>query len=1081
MSPPAVQRRFVGWSQPPLWAVRAAVLALASGPSPLLPAHDGQLDLRSVAVVVPGARAGRLLLAALVHRAHELGEQPSTGETAAHAGGTGLLLAPPTIITPSELPAAILRPQSAAGAAALRPADGLSRRLAWLEAVARAPRPARRSTADAPSTDDFGSDDDDGLAHAGTARLIQRTCDELAAEGLLAADVPARLAHLATTGEPALSLDRLATETARWLALAGIQADYRATLRRAGLDDPALIELDALRASSQPSPAVSAIVLAAVSELPGAARQALELFARSAPDRVLAIIPAPPESHASFDELGCIRTPSAAVPALGTPDVADERLIIVQGPGEAASRTLAELARAANEGWPGRTAPATAPAATARTPATPALAADEAVIGAPDAGIVPALLAAATSSVAGVASIPIHAPAMYPLSRSRPGTLLALAAAYLRDRSADALAALARHPDVQDALSAAVPALNRPELGPGWWLAELDAFERRHLPAVLPPADSIPSTVGQVAGDVIAAIDTLLAPLCEDRSAAAAPAPARHLLQWAEPILAVLRAVYARRRLPRGPHASPAQRRLVEALSAIRAELAGADHAPAATLGPVVSAHAAVSLLLDHAAQRTVSTPDAGAIEALGWLELPLDPAPVLVLTGLHEGVVPAPASSGAGGDPYLPNAVRRALGIACDERRLARDAFLLAVITAPRRRWSIVLSRTDAKGEPAVPSRLIFPRGGDIAGRLLPQRVLRVIGHAPAPHDGPGPTLAWHAVAAPHAHATAACPVMPIIAVGAPSTPPTAPALLGPASLPVTAFGDYLDSPYHFYLRHILRLRTEGRPPPPRAHPSADPSTFGQLLHEALRVLADPALAACTDADVLAAALVSALDDCAQRRFGTNPSPALGQQLRQARRRLRAAARAQAAHAAAGWRVLVSEWSPAQGTTASTFAHAGQSIGLTGRIDRVDLHTDGRLCILDYKTSDTAVDPTDAHRRAGRWIDLQLPLYRHLAADLIASRGSPTIHLGYFALPAALDETAIALANWSEADLTSADDAAAQVIADIRAGNFAIPGSTRPSEPALAALLGRGVLTVAAARDPDSETDDADAPEADE
>ena len=39
---------------------------------------------------------------------------------------------------------------------------------------------------------------------------------------------------------------------------------------------------------------------------------------------------------------------------------------------------------------------------------------------------------------------------------------------------------------------------------------------------------------------------------------------------------------------------------------------------------------------------------------------------------------------------------------------------------------------------------------------------------------------------------------------------------------------------------------------------------------------------------------------------------------------------------------------------------------------------------IFDYKTSDTATTPEKAHRkRNGDWVDLQLPLYRHLVAGL--------------------------------------------------------------------------------------------------
>ena len=37
------------------------------------------------------------------------------------------------------------------------------------------------------------------------------------------------------------------------------------------------------------------------------------------------------------------------------------------------------------------------------------------------------------------------------------------------------------------------------------------------------------------------------------------------------------------------------------------------------------------------------------------------------------------------------------------------------------------------------------------------------------------------------------------------------------------------------------------------------------------------------------------------------------------------------------------------------------------------------RLCVVDYKTADRGDKPQQTHRKGDEWIDLQLPLYRHL------------------------------------------------------------------------------------------------------
>ena len=60
------------------------------------------------------------------------------------------------------------------------------------------------------------------------------------------------------------------------------------------------------------------------------------------------------------------------------------------------------------------------------------------------------------------------------------------------------------------------------------------------------------------------------------------------------------------------------------------------------------------------------------AVEVLGWLELHLDDAPALVITGCNEGFLPTAVSS----DPFLPEGLRRRLGLPDNARRYARDAY---------------------------------------------------------------------------------------------------------------------------------------------------------------------------------------------------------------------------------------------------------------------------------------------------------------------------------------------------------------------------------------------------------------------
>ena len=111
----------------------------------------------------------------------------------------------------------------------------------------------------------------------------------------------------------------------------------------------------------------------------------------------------------------------------------------------------------------------------------------------------------------------------------------------------------------------------------------------------------------------------------------------------------------------------------------------------------------------------------------------------------------------------------------------------------------------------------------------------------------------------------------------------------------------------------------------------------------------------------------------------------------------------------------------------------------ISGKIDRIDRHQgDGRVAILDYKTGDEVRQPGRTHRdRDGRWIDLQLPLYRHLAALFESDR--PPV-LGYVALPGRDVTCTPLLADWCADELEDADGVARDVIRRIRAGDFLSP-----------------------------------------
>src|SRR5581483_2518128 len=98
---------------------------------------------------------------------------------------------------------------------------------------------------------------------------------------------------------------------------------------------------------------------------------------------------------------------------------------------------------------------------------------------------------------------------------------------------------------------------------------------------------------------------------------------------------------------------------------------------------------------------------------------------------------------------------------------------------------------------------------------------------------------------------------------------------------------------------------------------------------------------------------------------------------------------------------------------------------------------------IFDYKTSDAGHPPDKTHRKQDRWVDLQLPLYRHLAKAVGIE--AEEVELGYVVLPKDVSAVSGHLADWRADDLGLADEAAADVVRQIRAGNFWPPTLPAP------------------------------------
>jgi RecB family exonuclease len=405
-------------------------------------------------------------------------------------------------------------------------------------------------------------------------------------------------------------------------------------------------------------------------------------------------------------------------------------------------------------------------------------------------------------------------------------------------------------------------------------------------------------------------------------------------------------------------------------------------------------------LLANWSAELVPPIPVADAIDIVGWLEVPLDDAAALVITSAVEGCLPA----GNVRDPLLPETLRKPLALEDASRVAARDAWILSLAACCRRDLLVLVPRRGADGSPTVPSRLLFRR--DPAEVVTAARTFFAA-------EEPEPAAALVPVASSR------------LVVPRPPETPTA-----VTAMRVTEFKDYLACPYRYWLRHRLRLA--------RVCDDAlelGAADFGTLIHECLDRFAKRAdLASCTDGDRLAQELSRILDTFVHFRYGSQAAPAVAVQAELARRRLESFAHVQAGRAAAGWRIQLTE----HHVKDATLDVDGVPVTLAARIDRIDHHSEtGRWQVLDYKTSARGRSPEESHRRAGAWVDLQLPLYRHLLGGVPGIVDAAVVDVGYFNVPARVEEIGIRMPTWSEADYAAADETAREVVRRVRAGIF--------------------------------------------
>jgi ATP-dependent helicase/nuclease subunit B len=614
----------------------------------------------------------------------------------------------------------------------------------------------------------------------------------------------------------------------------------------------------------------------------------------------------------------------------------------------------------------------------------------------------------------------VHRNSGYRLDRCGISQLLLAVSEYLERRTWESLAILVRHPDWLPRLESEC------KIDGETILADFDSLLSQHYPVGVD--DPVPSTAVEahrLALSIPKHTDKLLMPLRK---------PGQSLAQRCQSLAAWIPTIY-KKNAEAEPRGQAAMRQTVELLTSYQSLNTKLDV-------PMTITSVIETLLDQMQNMRVITEHNPHATEIVGWLDLALDDSPAMVVVGLNHPFVPSATTS----DPFLPGSMRSRLKVSDNERRFARDAHALRCIVSSRPAIRLIVGSHSADGSPTPPSRLIGSAAPDeVASRirhLMKPRSL-VQSH---PHPWLGKNLFTNIVP-------------PTIDVKS-HRPIT--------TMSVTAFKEYLDCPYRFYVRRVLK-----------AFPLDDSggelaaNQFGDLVHFAMEIYGTSKSKDETNPRRIETAIIDAIDVVASKHYGTHVSAAVKLQIAQAKRRAANIARAQSHRIAEGW--LIHKVEAKVDEDVAGIEVDGKRMGLRGRFDRIDHHpATGRWAILDYKTH--AFKPEKKHLGKDEfgnetWIDLQLPLYRRMIPFLGIDADVDDVQLGYFNIADKDTDTKINIADFSIGQKQQADRMIQQVVRDIFAGKFD-PATKPPRYDDYGMILQTGVAAgmMAMASDTESE-----------
>ena len=465
--------------------------------------------------------------------------------------------------------------------------------------------------------------------------------------------------------------------------------------------------------------------------------------------------------------------------------------------------------------------------------------------------------------------------------------------------------------------------------------------------------------------------------------------------------------------------------------------LAAADPALAGTPDELIAALADVQVR-EPAADGAVLVADPLAIRARRFR--------AVFVCGLQEGSFPRHPMP----EPFLDDAARISLAkasglvLARHEDVLARERYLLyAAVSRPEEVLFLSFRSSDEEGDPALPSAFVDDVRALFTDELWTRRGRRLLGE-----------VTWPPAAAPTPHELRRARA---VAEELPDPPPLGPPEAEPVLALLAARETEAARGLELFAGCGVRWLIESVLRPARTEPDPEPMRRGSIAHAVLEQTLRRLREREGSARLTPASLPAALEEL-EAAMADRRASAAGTRARAALRELEVDLRRLLRHEAETGPALEPRWLEwsfgREGDEHGPLPLADSGIGVTGRVDRIDVDASGRALVRDYKGR--TVSP------GARWVRdrrLQVALYALAVRDLLGLEAAgalyqPVGHRDVRARGLVRDDVPGSYVNGDVVDaetfdaaLDEARELAVRAATEIRAGRVrACPDSCLPS-----------------------------------